>query len=54
MRVNGILSLFSLCDVCSADCRSIQLLLCFLIVAIHYSEISIPLSLLLLLGQSLM
>ena len=23
MRVNGILSLLSLCDVCSADCRSI-------------------------------
>ena len=23
MRVNGILVLFSLCDVCSADCRSI-------------------------------
>ena len=23
MRVNGILSLFSFCDVCSADCRSI-------------------------------
>ena len=22
MRVNGILSLLSLCDVCSADCRS--------------------------------
>ena len=24
VRVNGILSLFSLCDVCSADCRSIS------------------------------
>ena len=22
MRVNGILSFFSFCDVCSADCRS--------------------------------
>ena len=23
MRVNGILSFFSFCDVCSADCRSV-------------------------------
>ena len=23
MRVNGILSLFSFCDVCSADCRQL-------------------------------
>ena len=47
-------SLFQCIVPSAVCCRTVLLLLCFLIVGIHASAFSIPLSLLMLLGLSLM
>ena len=39
MRVNGILSFFSFCDVCSADCRSFCCNIPQMIIATFYNGV---------------
>ena len=39
MRVNGILSFFSFCDVCSADCRSVCCNIPQMIIARFYNGV---------------